>query len=153
MVACGNETNDVEEKENNNNEEIEESVDAENNVDENTEKEMMELFDVIVFSVTENEKAIGTFEIDLRDIQTEFEFDNGVKVVFNEFYPDFIFVDKEPTSKSDYPVNPAFIFTISKDDDKETKFVAVGKTTSSEDEPIFEIDIVDFTLGEYYIEK
>jgi len=145
MTACSKSTNEGNQEENSN-EEVENGSDS-------TNIETMEFFDVIVFSVREKEQDLGNFEVDLRDIEREFELDDGTRIVFDRFYPDFVFEDNEPHSKSDYPVNPAFIFTISKDDHAETKFISIGEDISAEEESVFSLEIVDFIMEEYYIQK
>lgn len=112
---------------------------------------VVELFDTVAFSVTENEEEIGKFVVDLTKPQKEYIMDNELEVVFEQYFPDFVFQDREPHSQSDYPLNPAFIFTISNKDTVETKFIGIETSLVSEDAPIFDIEIVDVSLEEYSI--
>lgn len=119
------------------------------NDDADADEAVVELFDTIAFSVTENEEEIGNFVVDLTKPQKEYIMDNDLEVVFEQYFPDFVFQDGEPHSQSDYPINPAFIFTISNKDTVETKFIGIETSLASEDAPIFDIEIVDVTREEY----
>lgn len=115
------------------------------------EEERVGFFKTVLFSVKENEQEIGMFEVDIKEMETEYELDNGVKIEMLEFYPNFVLVDQAPDTKNADPVNPAFTFLIRKDDHSETQFITVDKTISSEEDPIFKIELVDFSMEEFKI--
>lgn len=72
---------------------------------------------------------LGTFEIDLNAPKSEYELNNGTRVVIDEYYPDYTEEDGQAISKSKYPRNPAFELSIySPGSDKaEKSFVGIGK--------------------------
>src|SRR5690625_7018697 len=37
----------------------------------------------------EDQESLGTFKIDLTDTESEYEFDNGMKVVLDQVFPDY----------------------------------------------------------------
>ncbi|WP_026700180.1 cytochrome c biogenesis protein ResB [Salibacterium aidingense] len=68
-----------------------------------------------VMSLSMNDRAsgekIGTIDIDLFDPQGEYDLGNGYRVVIDSYFPNFEFnEDGEPSTVSDIPDNPAFIF-------------------------------------------
>lgn len=151
MVSCSNQANHNVVKENDSNAEIEVNTDDHEQEVEKADNAVIELFDAIEFSVLEKGKELGTFGIDLKEPKIEYKLEDGTEIVFEQYFPDFIFVDEEPQSQSDYPVNPAFIFTINKDGNQETTFVKIGGNLAVEDDPVFGIDIVDYSLKKYEI--
>src|SRR5699024_6747911 len=76
-----------------------------------------------------DEKPLGTIKINLASPESEYELENGFRVVVDQYYPDYILEDEEPTSETKFPRNPAFLFKIYPPDTDlpETSFVGIGK--------------------------
>lgn len=108
----------------------------------------IEIFDTMEFVVDEEDEEIGTFEVKLDSPQDTYELSNGLIVEMIYYYPDYVLEDGEPASKSAWPRNPGFVFNIIKDDYHERMFFAIGKTVSEEDEPLFSIELNDFSMKE-----
>jgi cytochrome c biogenesis protein len=82
-------------------------------------------------SFTLEEKSTGTsfgeIKVDLFDPETDYDLGNGYRVELLEYFPDFEFDEKGPTTKSKIPNNPAFVFNMYTPETKEgeTSFVAI----------------------------
>lgn len=144
-AACANETSKEEIEGNDDAEEMEGKANSEDPV-EDIEDDTEELFAEVEFSVMENEEEIGTFVVDVKNPQEAYELDDGVEVVLSRYYPDYVFEEGEPRSQSIHPVNPAFIFLISKDEHTDTVFVGIGNNLTAEEEATFTVDIIDYSL-------
>lgn len=57
-------------------------------------------------------KTVGTFDVNLDDPQPTYTFDNGIRVEIMEYYPDFALEDNKPTTRSNNPNRPAFVFNV-----------------------------------------
>src|SRR5699024_8490619 len=88
--------------------------------------ELTEEFATMAFSVLENDEEIGTLKVDLTNPDESYEIDDDLKVDLLQYFPDYVMVDGEPTSQSDLPLNPAFIFNVVKDEMSESIFLAIG---------------------------
>ncbi|MYL60195.1 cytochrome C biogenesis protein, partial [Virgibacillus halodenitrificans] len=59
------------------------------------------------------EKALGSFTIDLNSPKPEYNLDNGFKVEISKYYPDYYLNDNNiPASKTNFPRNPAFVLLV-----------------------------------------
>ncbi len=76
-----------------------------------------------------DEQALGSFTIDLTDPKEEYKLDNGFQVVVSQYYPDYELDNGEPASKTNFPRNPAFVFTVHPpgNEEPEMSFVGIGK--------------------------
>ncbi len=86
-------------------------------------------FHKMYFKLEEKEtgKTFGEIEVDLLNPKSTYNLGNGYKVEILEYFPDFEFGDKGPTTKSKIPNNPAFVFKMytPKTKDGEISFVAI----------------------------
>ncbi len=76
-------------------------------------------------------QSFGEMKIDLEDPKAKYDLGNGYSVEILNYFPDFEFNDqKEPTTKSRVPNNPAFIFRMITPElpKGETSFVAIKQT-------------------------
>lgn len=80
--------------------------------------------------VDENDldNPIGEVKINLLNPERNYELDNGYKVELAHYFPDFIFEDGEPSSKTKFPRNPAFVLNVSPpgEDDYEMNLLGIG---------------------------
>ncbi|HLR73966.1 MAG TPA: cytochrome c biogenesis protein ResB [Virgibacillus sp.] len=92
-----------------------------------------------------DEEAIETFTIDLITPESEYTFDNGMKVEINQYYPDYYLDDGEPRSETKYPRNPAFVFYVYPPDESqpEISFAGIGRNIPG-GENKYKIGLVDF---------
>ena len=92
-----------------------------------------------------DEEAIETFTIDLITPESEYTFDNGMKVEINQYYPDYYLDDGEPRSETKYPRNPAFVFYVYPPDESEPEvsFAGIGRNIPG-GENKYKIGLVDF---------
>jgi cytochrome c biogenesis protein len=60
----------------------------------------------------EEDRKIGSIEVDLYDPPSQFELDNGVTIRILNYFPDFVLEDNRPATKSEIPNRPAFIFSV-----------------------------------------
>ncbi|MFC0271543.1 cytochrome c biogenesis protein ResB [Metabacillus herbersteinensis] len=90
----------------------------------------------------ETEKSFGEIEVDLLDPETEYDLENGYKVVVSSYLPDFYFDDEgQPATKTRVPNNPAFVFKmISPEKPKgESSFVAIQQTIEPTEDNIYKM--------------
>ncbi|WP_188453818.1 cytochrome c biogenesis protein ResB [Virgibacillus oceani] len=95
-----------------------------------------------------DEKALGTFTIDLTSPESEYQLDNGFRVVVDQYYPDYSLENGEPRSESKYPKNPAFVFFVypPKSDQAEVSFVGIGRNIDATGENQYKLGVEDFKL-------
>ncbi|HLS08595.1 cytochrome c biogenesis protein ResB [Lentibacillus sp.] len=93
-----------------------------------------------------DEEALGSFTIDLTDPKDEYRLDNGFRVVISQYYPDYELNEGEPRSKTNYPRNPAFVFTVHPpgDEEPEMSFAGIGKNVDATGENDYKLGIQDF---------
>ncbi|MFC0523106.1 cytochrome c biogenesis protein ResB [Pontibacillus salicampi] len=94
-----------------------------------------------------DEKALGgTFTVDLVNPKSEYTLENGMVVKLDSYFPEFEMQDKEPTSISKFPKNPAFVFHIFEPDaeDPEVSFVGIGTNLDPNGTNEFKVGIEDF---------
>ncbi|MGM8365310.1 cytochrome c biogenesis protein ResB [Virgibacillus sp. W0181] len=96
----------------------------------------------------EEEKAIDTVTIELTSPKTEYELEDGSKLVVDQYYPDYYLDNGEPRSESKYPRNPAFVFFYypSGEEEPEVSFVGIGKNIDATGENDYKLGIVDFEM-------
>ncbi|HLR03217.1 MAG TPA: hypothetical protein VK111_10790 [Virgibacillus sp.] len=166
LTACNHKTNsnqNNEENVENNNQEESENVEENNHQEDDEENleqaesegvdgsndldgdEITEEFETMTFSVLENDEKTGTFEVDLTNPDESYEINDDLKVDLLKYFPDYVMVDEEPTSQSDMPLNPAFIFNVVKDEMSESIFLGIGTNVTNEEDPIFNIQLIDYT--------
>jgi cytochrome c biogenesis protein len=78
----------------------------------------------------ETEKSFGEITIDLFNPEKSYDLGNGYHVELVQYFPDFIFNDNdEPSTLTNVPRNPAFIFKMFAPDteDGEVSFIAIQK--------------------------
>ncbi|KAB8139141.1 cytochrome C biogenesis protein [Gracilibacillus oryzae] len=95
-----------------------------------------------------NETAIGSITIDLTSPKSEYKLDNGLRVVIDQYFPDYYLDNGEPRSKSKYPKNPAFVFFIypPNSDDPEVSFVGIRKNIDATGENEYKLGLQDFEM-------
>jgi len=96
-----------------------------------------------------DEKALDTFTIDLMEPESEYELENGFRVVVDQYYPDYYLNDEGvPDSETNDPRNPAFVlFVYSPDSDEaEVSFIGIGRNIDATGENDYKLAIDDFEL-------
>lgn len=58
------------------------------------------------------EKDLGSITIDLYNPQSQYKLEDGVTVRILDYFPDFVLEENRPTTKSEVPNRPAFIFAV-----------------------------------------
>ena len=78
----------------------------------------------------ETNQTFGEVDINLEDPKAKYDLGDGYSVKILNYFPDFEFdKNKEPTTKSRVPNNPAFVFQITTPNkEPETSFVAIKQT-------------------------
>lgn len=96
----------------------------------------------------EKEDSLGTFTIDLAKPKSEYTFDNGFRVVINEYFPDYYLDEGEPRSETKYPRNPAFVFMVYPpgSDEAEVSFAGIGKNIDASGENEYKLGIENFEV-------
>ena len=96
----------------------------------------------------EDQESLGTFKIDLTDTESEYEFDNGMKVVLDQVFPDYYLDEGVPKSETNYPRNPAFVFKVYPpgEEKPEVSFAGVGKNIDATGENKYKLGIVDYEM-------
>src|SRR5699024_8927202 len=76
-----------------------------------------------------DQEALETIKIDLTSTKNEYEFESGLRVVMDKYYPDYYLDNVEPRSKSKHPNNPAFVMFVypPNTDSPEISFIGIGK--------------------------
>lgn len=95
----------------------------------------------------EDEEALDTFTINLMDPESEYELDNGFKVVLDQYYPDYYLDDNGiPASETNYPRNPAFVLLVypPESDTPEVSFLGIGRNIDATGENNYKVSIQDF---------
>lgn len=95
-----------------------------------------------------DEKEIESFTIDLESPESEYELDNGYKVVIDQYYPDYYLDDGEPRSETNHPRNPAFVFFVypPESDKPEVSFAGIGKNIDATGENKYKLGLKDFEM-------
>ncbi|WP_233881142.1 cytochrome c biogenesis protein ResB [Virgibacillus halodenitrificans] len=95
------------------------------------------------------EKALGSFTIDLNSPKPEYILDNGFKVEISKYYPDYYLNDNNiPASKTNFPRNPAFVLLVYPPDSEEAEvsFLGIGKNIDATGENDYKLGITDFEM-------
>lgn len=105
-------------------------------------------YEQMTYEVKDDGISIGTFEIDITNIaeEHEYELENQTKVEILQFFPDY-YMDQqtnEPTSETDYPINPLFIIQVSANDYETNAAIGVEKDVFADDKSPLEIELIDF---------
>lgn len=110
-------------------------------------------FSSMTFNIHEaddpDETAVDSFTIDLTEPQSEYELDNGFRVVVDQYYPDYYLTDEGiPDSETNYPRNPAFVFFVYPPDSEEAEvsFVGIGRNIDASGENEYKLAISDFEM-------
>lgn len=96
-----------------------------------------------------DETAIGSFTIDLMNPKPEYKLDNGFRVVVDQYYPDYYLTDEGiPDSETNYPRNPAFVFSVypPNSEEAEVSFVGIGRNIDASGENDYKLAINDFEM-------
>lgn len=95
-----------------------------------------------------DELSLGSITIDLTSPKSEYNLDNGIRVVIDQYYPEYYLDNGEPRSKSKYPRNPAFVFFIYPPDSAkaEVSFVGIGKNIDATGKNVYKLGIDNFEL-------
>ncbi|MFC4557426.1 cytochrome c biogenesis protein ResB [Virgibacillus kekensis] len=95
-----------------------------------------------------DEKAMGSFTMDLTSPESQYKLDNGFRVEVSQYYPDYYLDNGEPRSKTKYPRNPAFVFTVYPPDgsEPEVSFLGIGKNINATGENDYKLGITDFQM-------
>ena len=74
-----------------------------------------------------SEKEFGEFTVNLKNPQDSYDLGDGYKIELSSYFPDFEFDENnQPTTKSRYPNNPAFIFNMYTPDNSEPEVAFIG---------------------------
>ncbi|MBD1222648.1 cytochrome c biogenesis protein ResB [Virgibacillus halodenitrificans] len=95
------------------------------------------------------EKALGSFTIELNSPKPEYILDNGFKVEISKYYPDYYLNDNNiPASKTNFPRNPAFVLLVYPPDSEEAEvsFLGIGKNIDATGENDYKLGITDFEM-------
>ncbi len=70
--------------------------------------------DAIVLDVKDKKtkETVGNFKVDLNNPQEKYRLDNGVEINILNYFPDFVMEGNQPTTKSENPNRPAFVFAV-----------------------------------------
>lgn len=96
-----------------------------------------------------DETALGTFTIDLTEPESEYELENGFRVVVEQYYPDYYLSDEGvPDSETNYPRNPAFVLSVHPPDGSESEisFLGIGRNIDATGENDYKLAIEDFEM-------
>lgn len=93
------------------------------------ENEFKTMYFDVVETNDENAEPIGDIEVDLRNPEQTYELDNGVRIQLDQYYPDYALEDGAPITKTKYPRNPAFVFSVYPpgSDEGELSFLGIGQ--------------------------
>ncbi len=94
------------------------------------------------------QKSLGEFTIDLTTPEFVYELENGFRVEVGHYYPDYYLDDDEPRSKTKYPKNPAFVFSVypPNTDKPEISFLGIGKNIDATGKNEYKLGIVDYEM-------
>ncbi|WBX79234.1 cytochrome c biogenesis protein ResB [Virgibacillus salarius] len=96
-----------------------------------------------------DEKALGSFTIDLTSPKSEYKLENGFRVEINKYYPDYYLDDDGvPASETNYPRNPAFVMLVHppNGEEPEISFLGIGKNIDATGENDYNVGITDFEM-------
>ncbi|WP_261129188.1 cytochrome c biogenesis protein ResB [Bacillus sp. Marseille-Q3570] len=95
------------------------------------------------FQEAETDEKIGSFSVDLQEPKDEYDLGNGNRVELQGYYPDFYFDSdtKKPSTKTNVPNNPAFIFKMFTPEtpDGEVAFIAIRQNLDPSGENQYKI--------------
>lgn len=93
------------------------------------ENEFKTMYFDVVKANDENQEVIDSIEVDLRNPEETYELADGIRVQMEQFYPDYALEDGQPITKTKYPRNPAFVFSVfpPESDEGELSFLGIGQ--------------------------
>lgn len=93
------------------------------------ENEFKTMYFEVAKTDDENQESLGEIEIDLQNPEKAYELDNGIRVQLDQYYPDYVIENGEPTTQTKYPRNPAFVFSVypPDSDEGELSFLGIGQ--------------------------
>ncbi len=93
------------------------------------ENEFKTMYFDVVKANDENQEVIDSIEVDLRNPEETYELADGLRVQMEQFYPDYALEDGQPITKTKYPRNPAFVFSVfpPESDEGELSFLGIGQ--------------------------
>lgn len=94
-----------------------------------------------------DQEALDTFTVDLTDLETEYELENGFRVVIEKYIPDYYLDDNgEPRSETKFPRNPAFVFFVypPNSGEHEVSFIGIGRNIDATGENEYKLGVIDF---------
>ncbi|RLL48169.1 cytochrome C biogenesis protein [Oceanobacillus piezotolerans] len=95
------------------------------------------------------EEALATFTVDLTEPESQYELDNGYRVILDQYYPDYYLDDNgEPASETNFPRNPAFVFIVYPPDntEPEVSFLGIGRNIDATGANEYKLGILDFEM-------
>ncbi|MDX8046087.1 cytochrome c biogenesis protein ResB [Gracilibacillus sp. S3-1-1] len=97
--------------------------------------------------IEDDDTDIVEFTVDLTEPESDYRFDNGFHIELHRYYPEYELVDGEPTSISNYPRNPGFVFFVTppESEESEASFLAIGQNIPSGDNQ-YKLHLADFTV-------
>ncbi|WP_163969894.1 cytochrome c biogenesis protein ResB [Oceanobacillus halotolerans] len=96
----------------------------------------------------EDEEGLGSFTVDLTSPESTYELDNGFTVNVDKYYPDYYMDDGVPRSETNYPRNPAFVFSVypPETETPEISFVGIGRNIPATEENDYTLGLEDFQV-------
>ncbi|MFS0672708.1 cytochrome c biogenesis protein ResB [Ornithinibacillus sp. 179-J 7C1 HS] len=88
-------------------------------------------------------EALGEFSINLFDLQTKYELENGFTVEVVEYYPDYELTNEGVKSETNESNNPAFVFNLYPPDSEEPEISFVGDVIGSAEDLGIDTNVVD----------
>lgn len=114
------------------------------------ENEFKTMYFEIAKTDDESQEPLGEIEIDLQNPEKSYELDNGVRVQLDQYYPDYVIENGEPTTATKYPRNPAFVFSVypPDSDEGELSFLGIGQNIdpTGENEYVLNMNTMPETL-------
>lgn len=101
-----------------------------------------------LFHVDDLDTKLDEVTINLLNPEKSYELDNGFHIELSKYYPDFIFNDGEPGSKSKFPRNPAFVFNVYPPDaeEHEIHLLGIGMNTGVTEDNQYRLGIVGLNV-------
>ncbi|HLR63194.1 MAG TPA: cytochrome c biogenesis protein ResB [Lentibacillus sp.] len=95
-----------------------------------------------------DEASLGSFKINLSNPKDTYKLNNGFSVTVSQYYPDYEMEEGEPRSKTNYPRNPAFVFSVNPpgNEESEMSFVGIGKNVDATGENDYKLGIENFEM-------
>lgn len=103
-------------------------------------------FDIV--DIDDDKQSYGDITVDLVSPEEHYELDNGFRVELGQYFPDYELKDGEPTTRSKYPKNPAFVFYVypPDTDEGEVSFIGIGQNIDATGENDYRLSISDISM-------